>query len=195
MTTEEKEAKWTEYKDQLDYILQINDEKKDATCKLLYFLFNQLVKHQKSTIIRKEIKQIMTWITTIFMIPNRKIAINNSLQATVTNENLLKSNYILAFLQAGQDKYVLFNYQTNKVTSLSLLKESVHDFYFKFKKIFNATSCLKSTFLKEYLAYIKANNFPVDMLSLKKYFEEYIYQQGLLYLKHLFIEELDLSNL
>ena len=40
MTNEEKEAKWTEYKDQLAFTIQINDDKKDASCKLIYYLFN-----------------------------------------------------------------------------------------------------------------------------------------------------------
>ena len=194
MTNEEKEAKWNEYKDQLNFAIQINDDKKDATCKLIYYLFHQLAKHQKSLIIRKEIKQLITWITTIFVVPNHKIAINNSLQASVNNDNLFKNHYVLAFVQANHDKYVMFNYQPNKVMSFSLFKEDVHSIYFKFRKIFNADSCLKSTFLKEYLAYTKANSFPIDMLSLKKYFEEYLYKQALLYLKHLFMEELDLAS-
>ena len=195
MTSEEKEAKWKEYEDQLDFSIQINDDKKDSTCKLIYFLFNQLVQHQDNALKRKEIKQVMTWVTTIFMVPNMHIAINNSLQASVNNENLFKNNYVLAFAKANQDKYVMFNYQSNKVVSLSLLKEDVHDVYFKFRHTFNNDSCLKSTFLKEYLAYTKANNFPIDMLSLKKYFEEYLYKQALRYIKVLFMQELDLTNL
>ena len=195
VTNEEKEVKWTEYKDQLAFTIQINDDKKDASCKLIYYLFNQLAKHQKSAVVRKEIKQLITWITTIFMIPNVHISINNSLQANVNNENLFKNNYVIAFVKAGDAKYVMFNYQTNKVVSLSLLKEDVHTIYLKFKKTFNANSCLKSTFLKQYLAYSKANNCLIDLMNLKKYFEEYLYNQALLYLQHLFMEELDLSNL
>ena len=195
MTNEEKEAKWEAYKEKLNYTIQINDDKKNATCKLIYYLFHQLAKHQKSIVIRKEIKQLITWITTVFMIPNTHIAINNSLQANVNNENLFKNNYVLAFVQADNDKYVMFNYQSNQVVSFSLLKENVHEVYLKFRKNFNVNSCLKSTFLKGYLTYTKANSFAIDMLSLKKYFEEYLYKQALLYIKHLFIEELELSSL
>ena len=129
------------------------------------------------------------------MIPNVHISINNSLQANVNNENLFKNNYVIAFVKAADAKYVMFNYQTNEVVSLSLLREDVHAIYLKFKKTFNVNSCLKSTFLKQYLAYSKANNCLIDLMNLKKYFEEYLYNQALLYLKHLFIEELDLSNL
>ncbi|MBO7084472.1 hypothetical protein J6W20_00790 [bacterium] len=129
------------------------------------------------------------------MIPNVHISINNSLQANVNNENLFKNNYVIAFVKAADAKYVMFNYQTNKVVGLSLLKEDVHTIYLKFKRTFNANGCLKSTFLKQYLVYSKANNCLIDLMNLKKYFEEYLYNQALLYLKHLFIEELDLSNL
>lgn len=195
MTNEEKEAKWEAYKEKLNYTIQINDDKKNATCKLIYYLFHQLAKHQKSMVIRKEIKQLITWITTVFMVPNIHIAINNSLQANVNNENLFKNNYVLAFVQADNDKYVMFNYQSNQVVSFSLLRKNVHEVYLKFRKTFNANSCLKSTFLKGYLTYTKANSFVIDMLSLNKYFEEYLYKQALLYIKHLFIEELELSSL